>query len=113
MSQQEETYIIHESYQLMRSNHLTEKEICKKLYISETTLRNLFNKYFSLPPKRYMAKVYMHRAKTLLRATDLSIVEIAAELNYSNVSKFSSAFKKQFDLTPFIYRQNLNKKEAS
>ena len=42
----------------------------------------------------------MHRAKLLLRHTDLSIEKIAAMLGYSNSSNFYKAFKEYFGTSP-------------
>lgn len=92
----------------MLDHNICEKEVCKRLYISETGFRNIYKKYFEIPPKQYMLNVQMGKARTLLRITDLHIIEIAEELNYVSASKFSMLFKKHYGLTPCEYRNSLS-----
>ena len=42
----------------------------------------------------------MERARYLLRETEFSIGEISDQLGYKNQHHFSTAFKKQFGMTP-------------
>lgn len=60
-----------------------------------------------MPPKNYMQKVQMQKAKTLLKSTDLSIACISEQMKYASSSKFAAAFKRQFKLTPSEYRKTL------
>lgn len=105
MSKSEEITIIKTSYTLMLAKPITEHDLCEQLFISETAFRNIFNKYFGMPPKIYMKKVQMQKAKTLLKHTDLSIACISEQMEYATSSKFSAAFKRQFKLTPSEYRK--------
>ncbi len=99
-------YILNVSRHLLLDTLYTEKQIAKILYISETTLRDLYNKNFNLPPKKYIRKVKIKKAQTLLRITNKSVSEIAYSIGYINTSKFSKAFKEQFGCTPSEYRKN-------
>lgn len=105
MSSYEETKILKDSRVLIIKNDITEKILCQELYISETLLRNIFNKYFGMPPKKYMQKVKMTKAKTLIRTTNDSITKIANDLGYVNIGKFSAAFKRNFGTAPTQYRE--------
>ncbi|MBP5166766.1 MAG: helix-turn-helix transcriptional regulator, partial [Oscillospiraceae bacterium] len=46
----------------------------------------------------------MERAAALLRETDESVGEIAAEIGYSNAGRFSELFKREYGDTPLQYR---------
>ena len=46
----------------------------------------------------------IEKAKQLLSEDSLTIKEIAYELDYSDVSNFSAAFKKATEFTPSQYR---------
>ncbi len=94
------------SRRLLLDNSLTEKRIAKILYISETSLRNIYNENFGLPPKKYIHIIKIKKAKTLLRTSNKKISEIAYITGYINVSKFSNAFKKIYGITPSKYREN-------
>lgn len=107
MSTVEELSVIQKSRTLMLHHNTREKEVCRQLYICETSLRTIFNKYFGMPPHQYMANIWMRKAKTLLRTTDLRIVEIAEQLNYTSSSKFSIAFKRHYGCTPCEYRRSV------
>ncbi len=89
----------------MLYENITEKEVAKASFISETHLRNLYNRYFGMPPKRYIKFIKLKKGQTLLRITRLSVSEIAHILGYINVSKFSSEFKKIYNMTPSQYRE--------
>ncbi len=88
----------------MLESTITERKVSEIVYVSETYLRNLYNKYFGMPPKRYIKTVKLKKGHTLLRITDTSISEIAHALGYVNTSKFSQDFKRRFGLTPTDYR---------
>ncbi|MFI3324657.1 MAG: AraC family transcriptional regulator [Clostridia bacterium] len=89
----------------MLNHNICQKEVCKRLYISETAFRNLYIKHFGITPKQYMLNIQLCKAKTLLRTTDLHITEIAEKLNYISASKFNIIFKKHYGLTPCEYRK--------
>ncbi len=98
--------ILNVSRRLLLDTNKTEKQIGKILYISESTLRQLYLKNFNMPPKRYIKHVKLKKASTLLRITDKSISEIAYEIGYINTSKFSEAFKIAYKITPSRYKKS-------
>ncbi len=101
----DEKMLINVSRRLLLETTLTEKQIAKTLFISETSLRQLYKKFFNKPPKRYIKFVKLKKAQTFLRTSKLSISEIAYSIGYINTSKFSEAFKQVFGLSPSNYRQ--------
>ena len=48
----------------------------------------------------------LKRAKNLLRGTNMSVENIAAEVGYENVENFNRLFKKTLGKTPLQYRKN-------
>ncbi len=99
--------ILLESRLLLLAGTMSEKEIAKSLFVSETHLRNLYNRYLGAPPKRYIKKVKLKKGETLLRITGLNVSEISYRLGYINASKFSEDFKRAFNFTPTQYRENI------
>ncbi len=99
-------FIINVSRRLLLETMLTEKQISKMLYISETTLRQLYIQKFSMPPKRYIRHVKLCKARTMLRTTNKTISEIAYNIGYINTSKFAAAFCTVHGKTPSQYRKN-------
>ena len=53
----------------------------------------------------YVIKCRIERACFLLKYTNMSIAEIAAELNYKTVFYFSRQFKKITGIPPGAYRK--------
>ncbi len=98
--------IINLSRRLLLETLLTEKQIAKMLFVSETTLRQLYIQKFGLPPKRYIRYVKLCKAKTMIRTTNNTISEIAYNIGYINTSKFAEAFRNTYDVTPSKYRKN-------
>ncbi len=98
--------LINVSRRLLLETMLTEKQIAKVLYISETTLRQLYIQNFKMPPKRYIRSVKLYKARTLLRISDKTISEIAYHIGYINTSKFSEAFRNMYGESPSHYRKN-------
>lgn len=59
----------------------------------------------------YLAEQKIEMAKEMLIKTQMSISEIAENLNYSNAQNFIRLFKKHMDITPGQYRKNVKKNE--
>jgi AraC family transcriptional regulator len=56
----------------------------------------------------------MERAKELLRNTELSLVEIAANVGYQTQAHFTGVFHKRVGTTPRAYRlQTLAQRDAA
>lgn len=78
---------------------------------------NMSSSYFSKLFKRltgvnfitYVTRAKMDAAKDMLAGTDMSIVNIAYELSYSETNYFGKAFKKVVGLTPTEYRERYQK----
>ena len=47
----------------------------------------------------------MKEASRLLAETDMSIMDIASDLGYSNASKFAAAYRSVTGMQPALYRQ--------
>ena len=54
----------------------------------------------------------MERAKTLLRRTNLKIIDVAFECGYSSSQYFTNAFKQANGVTPGEYRANVTSFQA-
>ncbi len=100
-------YIINQSRRLLLETSLTEKEISKSLYISESYFRKIYNTIFSMPPKKYIKLVKLKKAQGLLKHTNLPINEIAKIVGYQHLNKFTESFKAQFGVSPKKYRDSV------
>ena len=91
---------------------LTVKLISEKFFLSRDYIRNLFVKFYGVPPKQYIQIVRMERAKKLLTETDTSISVIAGSVGYDDSLLFSKMFKKYYSVSPKKYRDDLREKRS-
>lgn len=68
---------------------------------------SLFKKETGKNFSSYLLKIRLDNAKLLLKNTNLTLSEIAAELGFDSQSYFSRLFKKETGLTPREYRHQL------
>jgi AraC-like DNA-binding protein len=88
-------------------NHYTLQELSEKFKIPLTSMKLCFKGVYGCSVYTYMKSYRMQAAMILLRETSDSITEIATKMGYSNPSKFSEAFKKEFGELPSIYRKKI------
>lgn len=84
--------------------------ISEKLNHDYSYLSNLFSEVQGITIEQYYIAQKIERVKELLVYDELSLSEIADELNYSSVSHLSKQFKKVTGLTPTHFRQVKEKK---
>ncbi len=75
-------------------------ELAKTAMMSETKLKNTFKKVYGYSIYEYYQKCRMLKARQLLRARRFSIKEIGLMLGFRNLSNFSIAFRKEFNMLP-------------
>lgn len=75
-------------------------ELAKMVNISETKLKNNFKTVFGIPIYQYFQKARMRAARDVLEKNKYSIKQVALDMGYSNLSNFSSAFRKEFGMLP-------------
>jgi AraC family transcriptional regulator len=67
----------------------------------------MFKQSFGLPPHRYLTSRRIEKAKHLLAKPALSVTRVAFDLGFSELSSFTTTFRKHVGLTPTDYRRNL------
>ena len=61
--------------------------------VSQAHFARSFREAFGAPPHRYLLTRRIERAKTLLRDTDIPIIEIAFETGWSSLGAFGRTFR--------------------
>ena len=79
--------------------------LSKKLHHDYNYLSNLFSEVESTTIEKYFIAQKIERVKELLVYDELSLSEIAFQLNYSSVAYLSNQFKKVTGLTPSHFKQ--------
>lgn len=80
-------------------------DIAFRLNMSYTKFRRLFKQYTGLSPAQYLINLRIHRAKEMLRGTNISIKEISITLHFENQEYFATLFKKKTGLSPSDFRK--------
>ena len=104
----EQTELIKEIRQQL-TEHLEQRftieELSKQYLINTSTLKEVFKAVYGLPIATYMKEYRVHQAMKLLRETDATIADIAAQVGYETQGKFSKAFKDVTQVLPTEYRK--------
>ena len=82
------------------SDFLSEKTSSDYKYIS-----NLFSEMEGQTIEKYFIQQKIEKVKELMVYDELSLSEIAFQLNYSSVAHLSAQFKKVTGLTPSVFKQ--------
>jgi AraC-like DNA-binding protein len=76
----------------------------QEIGVSRSVLAERFRRYLSKSPKAYLAHWRLQLGAQLLKSTNRSVAEIAADVGYESEPSFNRAFKRQFGLPPARYR---------
>jgi AraC-like DNA-binding protein len=80
-------------------------KLAASLHLSEERLRRLFRQHTGMSPYQYYLELKIHRARQLLRETDLPIKTIAHTLGFESQFHFAKAFKQRTGITPAQWRR--------
>ncbi|MEO5890419.1 MAG: helix-turn-helix transcriptional regulator [Ferruginibacter sp.] len=75
-------------------------ELARISMMSQTKLKTLFKKTYGYSPYGYYQKSRMLKAKYLLNTKLFTIKEVGHKLGFQNLSNFTVAFKKEFNILP-------------
>jgi AraC-like DNA-binding protein len=87
--------------------------LAEKLNYSYGYLSNLFSEVTYTSIENFIILQKTERAKQLITTTELSVTEIAWELNYSSVSHFCTQFKSATGLTPTVFQKIIRKRQKN
>lgn len=92
------------------ADSLSMQELANKLQLSMRTFNRRFKRATELTPGDYLHNLRLNNARELLRTSNLSINEVAAQAGYPDSSYFCARFKKTMGLTPLSYRKSARAK---
>lgn len=84
-------------------------DLAREAGVSRFHFVRLFRARVGIPPHRYIVRLRMDAAATLLAETDRSIEEIALACGYHTARHFAAAFRRHFSRTPSEYRPDARK----
>jgi len=86
------------------SDRLDLRVLSREAGISTFHFAALFSKAMGATPHRHVQHLRMEAARSMLRDTDKSTLEIALTCGFGSASHFASAFRRQFSKSPTEYR---------
>lgn len=86
------------------TEHYTIEDLSERFDISPTLMKKCFKGVYGDSIYSYVRMYRLQVAEQLLRETNLTIGEIASRIGYLNPNKFTSAFTREYGITPTKYR---------
>lgn len=102
--------IVMEFTRLVQKEFRLEREVnyyASKLNISSRYLTEMVKEFLGISSKEAIDYYVIQEAILLMHNHELSIAQIANELNFSNQSFFGKFFKRYTSLSPKEYRKNI------
>jgi AraC-like DNA-binding protein len=93
--------------EVLRERDIHIEDIAASLNISPGYALEVFQKVYSISPRKYLSELKLHEAKQLIHQPELDISRIASMLGYSSLAHFSRQFKRWTGMSPREYRQTL------
>lgn len=87
---------------------ITIEDIASYCNLNRSYFGKLFKESLNISPQEFLIKFRMTKACELLRFTNKSIGEISHCVGYENQLHFSRAFKKEFQISPKLWRNSCN-----
>lgn len=88
---------------------ITEDDMASEMNLSKRQLNRVLQSIYGVGFRRHLIDIRLHRAAQLLIETTLSIDEICAEIGYTSISGFYSAFSQSFGISAGQYRKKFRK----
>ena len=85
--------------------NITMQMLVDEFHVSESHLSHSFKRHKNISLQRYIYIAKINRAKQWLAENELTITEIAKNLNYSDIHAFSHSFKQMVGMSPMAYRK--------
>ncbi|MDA3730740.1 AraC family transcriptional regulator [Niameybacter massiliensis] len=87
--------------------NITLEHLAQIANLSEGRFKTKFRQDIGMPPREYILREKIKRAKELLEDDVLSITDISYMLSFSSSQYFSTVFKRFTSISPLEYRLNL------
>ena len=89
------------------AHNLSRQQIASAVGISQNYLSRIFQHELGISPWEYLSRYRIKQAQDLLRDTEDSITEVAAQVGFEDPAYFSRVFRKQIGHSPQRYREHI------
>ena len=79
---------------------LARAELARRAGMSTRQLERLFRRYLARTPTRYYLELRLHKARSLLVQTSLSVLDVALACGFVSASHFSKCYREFFQKAP-------------
>ena len=83
---------------------LTREDIASQIGISADYLTDCFRQELGITPMTYLRRYRIRQARQLLETSDLSIMQVALQVGFSESAHFTRTFQREVGMTPRAYR---------
>ena len=98
---------IHDFLVAHYNEHYTIDALSERFGISPTAMKKCFRGVYGDSVYAYMKLYRLQVAERLLKESDMTVAEIAAQVGYLNPNKFTSAFCARYGMPPTAFRKNV------
>jgi signal transduction histidine kinase/DNA-binding LacI/PurR family transcriptional regulator/CheY-like chemotaxis protein len=83
---------------------LGREDIARHIGVSADYLTDCFRQELGITPMIYLRRYRIRQARELLETTDLSVMQVALEVGFSESAHFTRTFQREVGVTPRAYR---------
>ena len=105
--------IVAEAYEYLNEHYVEDcslKTVAAALHVSPNYLHTVFLREVGTTPFAYVTEKRIGRAKRLIAAGEMSMLEIALATGFCSQSHFNRVFREYTGYTPAVYRRKLLEK---
>jgi transcriptional regulator GlxA family with amidase domain len=81
-------------------------EAAREACLSPFHFHRLFTSFHDTTPHRYLTRLRLQRARTLLRGTTRDVTEVAFACGFESLGSFTTLFTRTFGISPARFRRN-------
>jgi transcriptional regulator GlxA family with amidase domain len=86
--------------------------LAKEAGISRSVLAERFRYYLGEPPMAYLTRWRLQLGAQMLSSSSYSVSQVAAEVGYESEAAFNRAFKREFEVPPARFRNQVKSAHA-
>jgi len=83
---------------------LSLEQLAALCHLSLSSFKRKFNETYGESPKKYLNRMKLEKAVSLLRKPKSRISEVAFEVGFESLATFNRSFKQQYGKSPTDYR---------
>ena len=93
------------------SEPITLKELADRLFLSNAYLSKYITKNFGMNFLKLLNNIRIEHAVGELQYSDKTIIKVAMDNGFSNLTSFNHAFKESYQISPAEYREEFRQKQ--